>query len=139
MGDVQVLPPGGLTLPAGPPGHSGSRIEEVGVRLGPLPGALLWSKGLLLAAPPSPAAVCLLTAPRLSALSVMRWVRRAPLPRGRPPPQTVGPEEPEYLQQPHDHNCPKGSDLRCITTMHHDDHKLHDNQHCNSRMTIQPP
>ena len=88
MGDVQVLPTGGLTLPTGPPGHSGSRIEEVGVGLGPLPGALLWSVGLLLAAPPSPAAVCLLTAPRLSALSVMRWVRRAPLPRGRPPPQT---------------------------------------------------
>ncbi|CAN0571181.1 unnamed protein product [Rangifer tarandus platyrhynchus] len=59
--------------------------------------------------------------------------------RGRPPPQTVGPEEPEYLRQPHDHNDPKGSDLRCITTVHHDDHKLHDNQHGNSQMTIQPP
>lgn len=139
MGDAQVLPTGGLTLPAGPHGHW---LQDQGGGCQARPSA--WGSAVVCGSPYDPPTVpssSLLAhcPPRLSALSVMRWVRRVPLPSSMPPPQTVGLEEPEYLQQPHDHNDPKGGDLRRITTLHRNDHKLRDNQRCNSRMTTQLP
>lgn len=118
---------------------TGSRIKEVGVRPGPLLGALLWSVGLLITPPPSPVAVCLLIAPQAISTVCDEMGQEGTTPQQPPPPRTVGLEEPEYLQQPHDHSDPKGSDLRRVTTVHHNDHKRRDNQHCNSQMTIQLP
>lgn len=40
-GDAQALPFGGLTRPAWPHADSGSRVREVGIRLGPLLEPLL--------------------------------------------------------------------------------------------------
>ena len=117
MGDAQVLPTGGLTLPAGPHGHW---LQDQGGGCQARPSAL--GSAVVCGYPhdaphhPQRQSACSLP-PRLSAPSVMRWVRRAPLLSSQPPPQTVGPEEPEYLQQPHDHNDPKGSDLRRMTTI----------------------